>query len=65
VPGAGHGGMAGQAVRGRRLVVPVMSLSDESGPELDEAVVRAATSDEVGGCPQVRRVRACRSETAR
>ena len=40
VPGAGHGGMVGQPVRDRRrLVVPVVSLRDESGPEVDEAVV--------------------------
>jgi len=39
VPGAGHGGMVGQAVRGRRLVALVVSLRDESGPEVDEAVV--------------------------
>jgi hypothetical protein len=38
--GAGHGGMVGEAVRRRCcLLVPVESLCDQSGPEVDEAVV--------------------------
>jgi hypothetical protein len=56
VPGAVHGTgysrMADKAVRGiGSLLIPVTALRYEPCPEVSEAVVGAAGSDEVGRCP--------------
>src|SRR6202044_609820 len=60
VPGRQGSGMIRQPVRGREHpLIPLAPLPDDPRPEVAKAVVRTASSDEVGGGPDIPAVQRC------